>query len=191
MKKTNEEFKAEVFRRRDEYYKKRNRIIRTAAIASAPLACLTAFIIAVFPAMMPASKEAPSYHYSATDEALGEQIRINVKEILCVKYESGAYIGENTATVPEGKREELLDFLVYVSASAEDATEKTGIPTEATTTTATSRPYYKIILNYEVGNPRTYTVYKKINSDAFYIADGAATFALTYSQLKFIESILG
>lgn len=57
MKRTNEEFKAEVFRRRDEYLKKkkarRNRVL---SICVPFAACFTFFAAMMIPAMMPASK---------------------------------------------------------------------------------------------------------------------------------------
>ncbi len=202
MRKTNEEFKAEVFRRRDEYYKKRNRRIRIAAISSAPLACLTAFMILILPAMMPASKADPNFHYSKTEEVSGEEIRVNVKEILYAKCSNKTYSDMKINTLPEERMEEFLDFFVYLTAPEEITEEKTtvgdsateiisGITTTATTTSGYGKPYYRITLKYEFGNPRTYTVYKDSSTDVFYVADGAARFELTYSQFKYIESIFG
>lgn len=197
--KTNKEFKAEVFRRRDEYYKKRNKRIRIAAISSAPLVCLAAFIIAVFPAMMPAKSEDPYAHYSGTEYVYGEEIRVNVKEIFCVNC-----VGEgalDVALVPEERAEEFLDFLVYLTSPKEN-TDGEGptvgvIPgvtgattTAATTTSGSTKTYYKITLNYEFGGARTYTVYEDTEEDTFYLSGAGVRIELTYSQFKYIESIL-
>lgn len=198
MRKTNEEFKAEVFRRRDEYYKKRNRRIRIAAVASAPLTCLTAFMIMILPAMMPASAEDPDFnpYYSATGgesedftiKVESETIRVNVKSISYSRMNKGTYADVPSVMEEEKVQEftELFSFLTRKEGSynAENATS--GIITSATTTTQAggSTPCYSITLHYEFGEPRTYFLYKD------FIVCGNDEFPITQGQFKILTDFL-
>ncbi len=187
MRKTNEEFKAEVFRRRDEYYKKRNRRIRIAAISSAPLACLTAFMIMILPAMMPASKEDPDFnpYYSSTGGA-SEAIRVNVESISYSCMNAGTY-ADAPSVMEEEKLQEFTELFTFLTSKEEmENAEKStvGITTTNTSTETMGVPYYSITLNFEFGEPRTYLLYKDC------IICGADEFPITPGQFILLAEFL-
>ena len=189
MRKTNEEFKAEVFRRRDEYYKKRNRRIRIAAVASAPIACFTAFMIMILPAMMPASSEDPNFdpYYSATEEG-SEESRVNVKSVAYIRVNEGTFTGE-PSLLKEEKVQDFTELFSFLTRKEEvEIAEKptAGIITSATTTTqaTSSASYYSITLHYEFGEPITYFLYKDC------IVCGNDEFPITQGQFKILTDFL-
>lgn len=199
MKRTNEEFKAEVFRRRDEYYKKRRKCISAITAAYVPLTVCVAFFTAmIIPAMMPAS--------SADMSDPGENGNLYCSEIYCdespqesittttattttvmadvefLKTASEIYFtadGGATLRLCEEEAKDMLDYMAWVFSEEGQGTHEISKPT------LLGKALYEIKIYSDIGEARTYSVYKD------FIVSKEKLYYIEENDFEKIKAILG
>lgn len=191
MKRTNEEFKAEVFRRREEYYKKRKMRISMITAACVPfMVCFAMFAVMILPAMMPANSgdmyapenKTENWEYADHQTVGANTIVTSFSDKLFLKYAESVCFSEGGKTsvgLDEAAETAMISFMLEI------VSENEGGINEISKYCAVGEPLYELRFSSATGEARAYRVYRNC------IVCGENIYLITENELAIIEDILG
>lgn len=177
MRRTTEEIKTEIFRRRDEYLKKRKARIFAVSSLAVPLAIFAVICSAVFPRdIFPYVEE--SVYFGKTEEVhfivlSDEAFLSEAEKVDFVEYGKDRVIPERTY------QDEIISFMREFTKSASLLDE-----TESITESNSEKPLYVLRFFSKSGEMREYAVYQN------YIVSTVENYLLSQSDFEFLKEIL-